>query len=378
MVILGSTGSIGVNALRVLKALDSKIEAISCNSNTTLLNEQIKEFNPDFICINENYKDLVNFPTNKIFFDVQDLLKSCKSQHILNAIVGFAGLKASLITQELGKNLLLANKESLVVGGDLLQAVNIFPIDSEHFSLWYLLRGRRNFKKLIITASGGALRDYRAEDMQNVTIEDVLQHPNWKMGRQITIDSATLVNKLYELIEAYHLFKTKDITAIIERGSLVHSLVEFNDGCINANFSKPDMTLPLSYAIGQALGVDALSIINNLDSKKHNIASILNKRLSLQDLATINFQEIDIKLFPLWKYKDILLEKPHLGIVLNYSNEYLVKLFLESKVRFVDISLYISKCLEEFIDIKKILSYEEILVLQKEIINFLTFSLHIK
>lgn len=371
MVILGSTGSIGVNAQKIAQQFNIKIEALACGGNVELFNEQIKKYKPKFVAIADETKLNLLQPQDSIVFvgddGICDMLDLCKSSKILNAVIGYAGLRFSLKTLELGKKLILANKESLVVAGhliaqkiyantplsmesnlkNLVQTNNIknhfihnnilehiFPIDSEHFSLWSLLASYdsnsenldisryKAFKNLYITASGGALRDCPLDKIPYSTLHDVLQHPTWNMGQKITIDSATLVNKLYEILEAHWLFNTKNIHALIERSSLVHAFVEGQDNALCAHISHADMCLPLAY------GMDRLQAMRHFQISQ----------LGIHDFLKINFQEIDVKRYPLWAYKDLLLEKPHLGIALNASNELVQKYFLQEKLPFYALS----------------------------------------
>lgn len=402
MVILGSTGSIGVNALKVAQQFSIEIEAITCGSNIALFNQQIKQFKPKFIGIaDEKVAHLVEHIDCKVFIGEEgiiELLGLCQSMRILNAIVGYAGLNFSLKILNLNKTLILANKESLVVAGSILEQIlqnsdtslsqdlsihscnsrlsshnksklplirRIFPIDSEHFSLYSLLYQdhcniiMKPFKNLYITASGGALRDLALNQIPNATLYDVLQHPTWKMGQKITIDSATLVNKLYEVLEAFWLFNTTNIHALIEKSSLIHAMVEFMDHSLAAHISYADMCLPIAY------GLDSIKAMQTFQIKQ----------LSAQDFTKIQFQEIDINRYPLWRYKNLLLEKPHLGIALNTSNEFVQNLFLQKKVNFSVFSELISQVLDYFQDTKKPETLQEILDFRAEILKYSHFYL---
>ncbi len=404
MVILGSTGSIGINAQKVAKQLHIEIEALACGGNITLFNEQIKACKPKFVAIADETKlDLLQ-PQDSIVFVGDDgicaMLEACQSQKILNAVVGYAGLRFSLKTLDLDKKLILANKESLVVAGHLItQKIHasyalkhitsnnyqnnltaehkkqnyilehIFPIDSEHFSLWSLLTldGCSHFDKsptyykafqnLYITASGGALRDFPLNKIPYATLHDVLQHPTWNMGQKITIDSATLVNKLYEVLEAYWLFQTKNIHALIERSSLIHAFVEYNDNALCAHISHADMCLPLAY------GMDTLQ------AKKHFHIT----PLCINDFMKINLQPIDTMRYPLWAYKDLLLEKPHLGIALNASNELTQKLFLQEKIPFYALSQVNMQVLDKLMHSNPPATFDCILAYRQEAIALSNF-----
>ncbi|MCI5787261.1 MAG: 1-deoxy-D-xylulose-5-phosphate reductoisomerase [Helicobacter trogontum] len=411
MVILGSTGSIGVNAQKVARQFNVTIEALACGSNITLLNKQIKECNPKFVAIaDERYLDMLQ-PQDSVVFVGEEgickMLEACESTKILNAVVGYAGLSFSLKTIQLKKQLILANKESLVIAGHLIKQnvmqyaklmesnmckdsnttnphlnnnvstikmqrnfmlEHIFPIDSEHFSLWSLLaildtKERsdaiyyKGFKNLYITASGGALRDFSLDKISHATLNDVLKHPTWNMGQKITIDSATLVNKLYEILEAYWLFDTKNIHAFIERSSLVHAFIESSNNALHASISHADMCLPIAYGIDRFQAQHTFCITP----------------LSVNDFAKINFQEIDIKRYPLWAYKDLLLENPHLGIALNSSNELVQMYFLQEKVPFYALAEINMQVLDKMKDIKSPNTLESILAYRQEAIALSNF-----
>ena len=251
MVILGSTGSIGKNTLALCEKFDISVEALSCAKNVALLNEQILKFKPKFVCVGDEklVKNVKNIEPRNIFSGeagLLEMLEISSSKKVINALVGFAGLAPSLKTQALGKRLALANKESLVVGGKFLKTREILPIDSEHFGLKFLLENKTPAKKLIITASGGAFYKKPIKFLKDATPSDALKHPNWDMGAKITIDSATMTNKLFEVMEAYWLYGIKDIEAVIEPTSAIHAVVEFIDGSSTMHLSRTDMKLAIS------------------------------------------------------------------------------------------------------------------------------------
>ena len=307
MIVLGSTGSIGRNALFLANKFKLNVSALSCGKNVALLNEQIAKFQPKFVCIGENAdKTSVKFDKNRIFVGqngLEKMLESCDDNLVLNAIVGFAGLRASLKTKELNKHLALANKESLVVAGKFLRGAKIAPIDSEHSALNFLLakHDKNDISRLIITASGGAFFKLKNKDLKKVTPKMALKHPNWTMGAKITIDSATMANKLFEIIEAYHLFGFKNIDALIEPKSLIHALCEFKDGGSTAYFSRADMKLAIAQAILPFYNENK-SLENAENSSKIN--EKINSKNSSQNLSEnskneilgLNFNEISSKI----------------------------------------------------------------------------------
>ena len=330
MVVLGSTGSIGVNTLEIAKRFNLKIETLVAGSNYKLLNKQIKEFNPKYVVVkNKEIAKNVNFK-NVAYLEeaILEVIEKSSSNLIVNALVGDAGLKPTLKAIECNKKIALANKESLVNAGKFIDTKNIIPIDSEHFGLWYLLRGKDNYKKLLITASGGALRDF--DDINKASLKDVLNHPNWSMGAKITIDSATMINKLFELIEARWLFNTTEIDAFIETKSIIHALVEWVDGSTTIHMSKPNMKLPIAFAILDEINEEILKPINLLEIK------------------SLEFREIDIKKYPIWEIKDLVLNNPDLGVVVNSANEVATSLFLKEKISFLDITKLIFSALKKF------------------------------
>lgn len=339
MIVFGSTGSIGQNTLFLAKKFKIPVRALGCGKNIKLLNEQIAEFQPQFVCIaDKNDIDFVKFDKKRIFVGqggLEQLLNSCDDELVINAIVGFAGLRVSLKANELGRKLALANKESLVVAGKFLKKAQISPIDSEHCALKFLLKHRRHsIKKLIITASGGAAFKLKQRDLRKITPQLALKHPNWTMGAKITIDSATMANKLFEVIEAYHLFNCKNIDAIIEPKSLIHALCEFKDGGTTAYFSKADMRLAISQAIFEK---NKANIIQNLD---------------FFTISSLKFYPISIKKYPIFSLKQALLDNVDLGVLINSANEVLVSRFLKGQCGFLDIAKGVFKTLDYFGEVK--------------------------
>ena len=336
MIVFGSTGSIGTQALSLAKAHKIKISALACGKNLKLFQRQIDEFKPEFVCVqDEKDKSLINFKKNHIFSTqtgLEKILTLSEDKLVLNAIVGFAGLRTSLKCKELKKELALANKESLVVAGKFLKGAKITPIDSEHAALKWLLKP--GVKRLIITASGGAFFKTPLKELKNMRAKDALKHPNWSMGAKITIDSATMANKLFEIIEAFHLFNIKEIDAIIEPQSLVHALCEFKDGGTSAYLSRPDMKLAIAQAI---FTKNNQKIINSLDFKA---------------LSKIKFHSINFKKYPIFSFKNALLKNVDLGLIINAANEVLVHQFLKNECAFLDIAKGVLRAVDHFNGLK--------------------------
>jgi len=351
MILLGSTGSIGVNALKIAKQFNIDVEVLVAGKNYQLLNKQIEEFNPKYVVVeNKTIAEKVNFKNVKYGIDeILKVIEIAESEIVVNAIVGEAGLKPTLKVMEVGKKLALANKESLVIAGKFVDRTKITPIDSEHFGLWYLLNGR-DVERMILTASGGAVRDYPIEKLKEATLKEVLKHPNWSMGSKITIDSATMVNKLFELLEAKWLFNCSNLDAIIETSSTIHSFIDFVDGSTTAHISKADMRLPIAFAI---LGEVNTPILPHIDFSKIN---------------RLEFRNIDVNRYPVWEIKELLLSNPDLGVVVNSINEQAIQKFMNGRIDFIDISKLIIKWVEKYQNIK-IGSIEDIFEIQDELKN---------
>jgi 1-deoxy-D-xylulose-5-phosphate reductoisomerase len=331
MVILGSTGSIGRNSLEIAKRFNLNVEVLVAGSNIELLNRQIEEFKPKRVVIgDEKLKSLIN---HKDILTGEDgilrAIEEAESEIVINSLVGFAGLKPTLKSLELGKKLALANKESLVVAGAFLDVSKINPIDSEHFGLWYLLNGR-GVEEMTLTASGGAFRDWNISEIFFAKKGDALKHPNWSMGNKITVDSGTMVNKLFELLEAKWLFDPKKLTAFIEPSSTLHALVRFVDGSTTAHFSGTDMKLPIAFAL-----------FNNLESE-------IIPPIDLLKIGRLDFREIEVERYPVWQLREELLKNPKSGVILNSANDFLVNQFLRDKISFGEISNNILRTFDKF------------------------------
>lgn len=349
MIILGSTGSIGVNTLNIARKFNLNVEVLVAGKNIKLLNQQIKEFNPKKVVIQR--KEDISFVSHKnISFGEDAILEAIEnstSKTVVNALVGFLGLKPTLKAIECGKKIALANKESLVVAGKFIDQTKLSPIDSEHFGLWYLLQNKK-IDSMLITASGGSFRDYPLEKLANVSIKEALNHPNWSMGNKITIDSATMTNKMFELIEAAWLFDTRKLDAIIETKSVIHAMINFCDGSTTAHIANASMQLPIAYAI---LG--------------HCDKEIL-KPVNLVEISSLEFRKIEENRYPIWQLKDEILENLDLGVVLNAANEVAVAKFLNSKIGFLDISKITMNAINKFHNVKPT-SINDIFQIDKEV-----------
>ena len=349
IVLLGSTGSIGVNTLIIAKHYNIAIEALVAGSNIDLLNEQIKTHQPKVVAIaNEVDKAKVNHPNVLCGAEgILELIEMSKSDTVVNALVGYAGLAPTLKATNLGKRVALANKESLVVAGEFIDMSLITVIDSEHFGLWYLLNNRP-INKLYITASGGAFRDWELDKMKEAKFSDALKHPNWSMGNKITIDSATMTNKLFELLEAKWLFNTSNIDAVIEKKSIIHALAEFKDGSTTAHFAGVDMKLPIAFAL------------------QGEITDEILPPTDLLAMGGVEFLPIEEARYPIWNIKEHILQNPHLGVVVNAANEVAIKAFQEEKCSFFGMSEIVLDAYQKFEGVKA-KNINEIIAIDKEV-----------
>ena len=352
MILLGSTGSIGVNTLNIARKFNLNVEVLVAGRNINLLNEQIKEFNPKKVVI-DRAEDIHLVDHNNVSFGQNAILEAIEnstSKTVVNALVGFLGLKPTLKAIECGKKIALANKESLVVAGKFIDQTKLKPIDSEHFGLWYLLQNKK-INSMVVTASGGSFRDYPLEKLSTVSIKEALNHPNWAMGNKITIDSATMTNKMFELVEAAWLFDIRKLDAIIETKSLIHAFINFADGSTTAHIANASMQLPIAYAI---LG--------------HCDEEIL-KPVDLVEVANLEFRKIESARYPIWEIKDQILNNLDLGVVLNAANEVAVSKFLNSQIGFLDISKITLDAINKFNNVKPT-SIEEIFEIDKEVRSY--------
>lgn len=350
--ILGSTGSIGTQTLDVIRKNPEEFEAvaISANSNVKMILEQIEEFNPKYAVMykEEKAKELKELlpegSKTEVLSGMEGLKKISSLDEIdfvLTAVVGMIGLVPTMCAIENKKDIALANKETLVTAGELVMkaakenGVKILPVDSEHSAVFQSLNGenKRDVEKIILTASGGPFRGKKKEDLINITKNEALKHPNWDMGRKISIDSSTLMNKGLEVIEAKWLFdvEAKDIDVVVHPQSIVHSMVQYRDSSVIAQLGCPDMRLPIQYA---------LTYPDRMETDF--------ERLDFRKASQLTFEEPDLETFPCLKLAYECLEKGGTYCaVLNAANEVLVNEFLEDRIGFYDIPKYIKMVLDE-------------------------------
>lgn len=347
--ILGSTGAIGVQALDVAKMHGINVVALAAKSNVKRLAEQVLEFKPKVACIfDENKADELSKMTSgtdvEILTGMDGLCKAASldsADLVLNGVVGTIGLMPTLVAINAGKDLALANKEALVSGGELVmdavrrKGINLYPVDSEHSAIYQCLQGsrREDVKKILLTASGGPFFGKTRDDMRGVTVDQALAHPTWKMGKKITVDSATLMNKGLEFIEAMRLFdvSSDEIEIVIHRESVIHSAVEFRDGAVIAQLGVPDMRIPIQYALTYPARLESPTA-----------------RLSLFDYGKISFYKPDFEAFDCIK---TALKAAALGgtapAIVSGADEAAVELFLSGKIGFLDIGRLVKGALDE-------------------------------
>lgn len=348
--ILGSTGSIGINCLNVIDKLgnDFEVSALSVNSNTDLLLEQIKIYKPNVVVVRDEKaaKNISHKIPNdcELFVGEGGLIKAAVEADydiFMGAMVGFAGLAPTIEAVKRGKRIALANKETLVVAGEIVTDLcrangsEIIPVDSEHSAIYQCLIGENlnKVEKLILTASGGPFRDKDKSCFESVTVEEALNHPNWKMGNKITIDSATMMNKGLEVIEAHWLFglPADKIEVVIHPQSIIHSMVQFVDGSMKAQLGLPDMKLPIQYAL-------TFPERMKNDFEKTNLPSI----------GSLSFFEPDLTKFECLRLAfDALNKGGTAPCILNAANEVAVSKFLQKEIKFSHIPLLISKALDK-------------------------------
>jgi 1-deoxy-D-xylulose-5-phosphate reductoisomerase len=362
--ILGSTGSIGRNALRVIDALgpEYSIVALTAHSNIELLAEQTRRYNPRFVAVTNSdyagqFREFIDDSDVTVLEGPDGLEETAELDDVdivLTAVVGAAGLPAVFAAARCGKQLAVANKESLVVAGELLMSETrkngglILPVDSEHSAIFQAMHSgaREEVNKIILTASGGPFRGINAEDIRKVTLEQALNHPVWNMGPKITVDSATMMNKAFEIIEARWLFDfpVERIEVLIHPESIIHSLVEFVDGSVVAQLGEPDMCLPIQYALTYPKRVAGIT-----------------KRLRLEKINKLTFEKPDLETFrAIGLAYDVARAGGTAAAVFNAANEAAVEEFLAGGIEFVTIVELIEHCLNRH-DVKTSASIEELL-----------------
>ncbi len=349
--LLGATGSIGTQTLDIIEKNPNKFKLVGFSgyNNYKKILEITDKFKPEIVVLKDKADYLEfkkSYPDIKAVYgkDGLNILathnKEDKNSYLLNALVGMVGLEPTISAIKIERDILLANKETLVVGGHLINDLkkdynfNLYPIDSEHSALWQLIENhnKESIKQVIITASGGAFRDLSREELKTVSVKDALNHPNWEMGNKITIDSATMMNKGFEIVEACYLFDIPidKVKPIIHKESLVHAMVEFNDGSFMAHLSKPDMHLPINYA---------------LSYPKRRKTKI--KQLNIEDLNNLSFSKMDYSRYPCLNYAIYAYKQGgSMRTVLNAANEIAVKLFLEEKITFLEIEKIVKQALD--------------------------------
>lgn len=350
IVILGSTGSIGKSTLDVISGFPDKFRVIglTAGKNISLLMEQVNKFQPDVVAISDKkaYEELRgrlknNYP--EILYGTKGIISVAEipdANMVISAIVGSAGLLPTIAAIRAGKTVALANKETLVVAGNIVMSdvrrygATILPVDSEHSAIFQCISGYKSHsvRKIILTASGGPFIDKPLEELQNVSPEDALRHPTWNMGKKITIDSATLMNKGLEVIEAHHLFEmpSENIDVLIHPQSIIHSMVEFKDGSCMAQLSMPDMKGPIAYAL-------------SFPERLQNII----KPVEWERLSGLTFQKPDDRTFPCLSLAYSALKAGGtLPAALNAANEIAVAAFLDGSIRFNEIPVIIKRAMD--------------------------------
>lgn len=364
--LIGSTGSIGTQTLEVCKKHNIRVKALAAKRNVTLLAEQAHKFNAEYVCVfdEEKYDELKRFMSDtdaEVLCGMDGLCKAAQLDGIdlfVNSVVGMVGLLPTLKAIEAGIDVALANKETLVAGGELVmrsaaeKKVKIYPIDSEHSAIFQCLQGNdpKQLHKIILTASGGPFFGKTKDELKNVTVEQALNHPNWSMGSKITIDSATLMNKGLEFIEAKWLFdvKPENIEIVVNRESVLHSAVEFDDYSVIGQLGTPDMKIPIQYAIlyPQRVECDV-------------------KPLSLTDYGTLSFYKPDYDTFEcLTSCIKAIKKGGAYPCIANSVNEEAVALFLNRKIPFLKIGELVSEAVEKF-EPMSVNSYEDIVKADK-------------
>lgn len=362
--IIGSTGSIGRQALEVIEKLQDKFEiiALTGGANVELLREQALKFKPKYVCVGNSKGEKLDIAGVKTLYGQEGLEEICSNKEndiILVSVSGKVGLRPTLTAIDNGIDIALANKETLVMAGDIVmprakeKGVNIIPVDSEHCAIHQCIKDISQVDKLIITASGGPFLHKTIDDMKNATVAQALNHPRWSMGKKITVDSATLMNKGLEIIEAHHLFNMpyEKIDVVVHPQSIVHSAIEYVDGSVIAQLGLPSMHIPIQYAI----------------TYPERFEGIKSKSFSFADIARLDFEKPDFEKFPSVK---MAYEAGKIGgsatVCMNAANEEAVFAFLEDKIKLYEIYQITSKMMEQHHLVKNP-SIDEIFEIDKEV-----------
>mgnify|MGYP002575026432 FL=1 len=362
--IIGSTGSIGRQALEVIEKLQDKFEiiALTGGANVELLREQALKFKPKYVCVGNSKGEKLDIAGVKTLYGQDGLEEICSIKEndiILVSVSGKVGLRPTLTAIDNGIDIALANKETLVMAGDIVmprakeKGVNIIPVDSEHCAIHQCIKDISQVDKLIITASGGPFLHKTIDDMKNATVAQALNHPRWSMGKKITVDSATLMNKGLEIIEAHHLFNMpyEKIDVVVHPQSIVHSAIEYVDGSVIAQLGLPSMHIPIQYAI----------------TYPERFEGIKSKSFSFADIARLDFEKPDFEKFPSVK---MAYEAGKIGgsatVCMNAANEEAVFAFLEDKIKLYEIYQITSKMMEQHHLVKNP-SIDEIFEIDKEV-----------
>ena len=371
--ILGSTGSIGTQTLEVARNNgDLEIVSLAAGSNVKKLEEQIREFHPRLVAVwteekAKELRDAVKDLDVKVVSGMDGLIEVCtlpEAEIVVTAIVGMIGIVPTIAAMKAGKDIALANKETLVTAGHIIlplakeTGVQILPVDSEHSAIFQCLHGenRSQLKKILLTASGGPFRGKKLEDLKNIQVEDALKHPNWAMGRKITIDSSTLVNKGLEMMEAKWLFGVdpENIQIVVQPKSIIHSMVEFVDGAVIAQLGTPDMKLPIQYALYYP-----------------ERRCLPGERLDFWKLTEITFEKPDMETFAGLRLAfDAAAAGGSMPTVYNAANERAVAKFLDRKIVYLQIPEIIETCMEHH-KVKENPSVEEILNTEQAVYEFI-------
>lgn len=373
IVILGSTGSIGTQTLEVVRGNeDMNVRAIAAGSNVDLLESQVREFNPEMVCVFDEEKALelkkrISNVKTEVVSGMEGLIECAtldSADIVVAAVVGMIGIRPVIEAIKAGKDIAFANKETLVTAGHIIMpmvkkyGVKMLPVDSEHAAIFQCLNGENSGEvdSLLLTASGGPFRGMTRDMLEDIQVEDALKHPNWSMGRKITIDSSTMVNKGLEVIEAKWLFDVSfdQIKVIIQPQSVIHSMVQFKDGAVMAQLGTPDMKLPIQYALCYP-------------ERRY----LEGERLDFYKLSDITFEKPDMETFKGLKLAyEAGKEGGSMPTVLNAANEKAVALFLDRKIKYLQIADIIEECMMKHSKIDNP-SLEEILEIEQRVYNYI-------